>query len=222
MTRKINSFAEGEYYHIYNRGIEKRDIFLDQSDFNRFIVLLRIANSKEPVHIQKTRKKGQGLTLTNDKEKILEIGSYCLMSNHFHLLIKETTEGGISKFMSKITTAYTMYFNKRYERSGALFQGTFKAEHANSDEYLKYLFSYIHLNPVKLINPDWKEKGIKNKDEVISFLKDYKYSSYLDYIGVNREENKIINKEVFPEYFLSTNDFEREIFDWLNIVKVKP
>jgi putative transposase len=222
MTRKINSFAEGEYYHIYNRGIEKRDIFLDQSDFNRFIVLLRIANSKEPVHIQKTRKKGQGLTLTNDKEKILEIGSYCLMSNHFHLLIKETTEGGISKFMSKIMTAYTMYFNKRYERSGALFQGTFKAEHANSDEYLKYLFSYIHLNPVKLINPDWKEKGIENKDEVISFLKDYKYSSYLDYIGVNREENKIINKEVFPEYFLSTNDFEREIFDWLNIVKVKP
>lgn len=222
MTRKINSFAEGEYYHIYNRGIEKRDIFLDQSDFNRFIVLLRIANSKEPVHIQKTRKKGQGLTLTNDKEKILEIGSYCLMSNHFHLLIKETTEGGISKFMSKIMTAYTMYFNKRYERSGALFQGTFKAEHANSDEYLKYLFSYIHLNPVKLINPDWKEKGVENKNEVISFLKDYKYSSYLDYIGVNREENKIINKEVFPEYFLSTNDFEREIFDWLNIVKVKP
>lgn len=222
MTRKINSFAEGEYYHIYNRGIEKRDIFLDQSDFNRFIVLLRIANSKEPVHIQKTRKKGQGLTLTNDKEKILEIGSYCLMSNHFHLLIKENTEGGISKFMSKIMTAYTMYFNKRYERSGALFQGTFKAEHANSDEYLKYLFSYIHLNPVKLINPDWKEKGVENKNEVISFLKDYKYSSYLDYIGVNREENKIINKEVFPEYFLSTNDFEREIFDWLNIVKVKP
>lgn len=222
MTRKINSFAEGEYYHIYNRGIEKRDIFLDQSDFNRFIILLKIANSKEPVHIQKTRRKSQGLTLTDNKEKILEIGSYCLMPNHFHLLIKETVEGGISKFMSKIMTAYTMYFNKKYERSGALFQGTFKAEHANSDEYLKYLFSYIHLNPVKLIQPDWKESGIENKDKIINFLKDYKHSSYLDYMGVNREENKIINKEVFPEYFPSIDDFEREIFDWLDLVKVKP
>ncbi len=222
MQRKIK-FSEGEYYHIYNRGIEKRTIFLDEADYKRFVFVLFCANDIIRFNSRDIKRQfALGLPSGKRENSIIEIGAFCLMPNHFHLLIKETTEGGISKFMSKIMTAYTMYFNKRYERSGSLFQGTFKAEHADSDEYLKYLFSYIHLNPVKLIQPDWKEKGIENKDEVIKFLKDYKYSSYLDYMGVNREENKIINKEVFPEYFLSTNDFEREIFDWLNIVKVKP
>ncbi len=220
MQRKIK-FSEGEYYHIYNRGIEKRTIFLDEADYKRFVFVLFCANDIIRFNSRDIKRQfALGLPSGKRENSIIEIGAFCLMPNHFHLLIKETTEGGISKFMSKIMTAYSMYFNKKYERSGALFQGTFKAEHADSDEYLKYLFSYIHLNPIKLIQPDWKEKGIENKDEVINFLKDYKNSSYLDYMGVSREENKIINKEVFTEYFPSTNDFEREIFDWLNYINL--
>jgi len=107
----------------------------------------------------------QGSTLydlkkINRGEQLVNIVTYCLMSNHFHLLIYEKTEGGISKFMQKVTTAYTMYFNKSKQRTGALFQGKFKAKHASiNDNYLKYLVAYIHLNPIKLIDAQWKENG---------------------------------------------------------------
>ena len=124
-------------------------------------------------------------------------------------------EGGISKFMSKLTTGYSMYFNKKYERKGSLFQGVFQAQHADSDNYLKYLFSYIHLNPVKLIQSDWKENGIEDIDGAKKYLNDYKYSSFIDYTGNKREENNILNMKAFPGYFESTEDFENNIFDWL-------
>lgn len=213
MTRKF-SFAEEEYYHLYNRGVEKRIIFLDKIDYERFLTLLNVANSNEPVHIQKI--KGQGLILTSNDSPLIDIGSYCLMPNHFHMLVRGKIDGGVSKFMSKIMTAYTMYFNKRYNRTGSLFQGTFKAEHADSDNYLKYLFSYIHLNPVKLIQSDWKEKGIDNIGGAKKYLNDYRYSSFIDYMGVKREENNILNIKAFPEYFESKEDFENNVFDWLD------
>jgi len=149
---RILPFSTGEYYHIYNRGTEKRDIFLDKADYLRFIVLLYISNNIEAVHISNLREQGKFLRdIINleRKETLVDIGTYCLMPNHFHLLIKEKRAGGISEFMKKISTGYSMYFNKRYERTGRLFEGTFKSVHADSDEYLKYLFAYIHLNPIK-------------------------------------------------------------------------
>ena len=137
------------------------------------------------------------------------------MPNHFHLLIGEKIEGGISRFMQKLSIGYTMYFNKLRERSGALFQGKFKATHADNDRYLKYLISYIHLNPVKLIDPQWKENGIANRKKAEEYLAHYSVSSYLDYIGIQRSENRIISKDVLPEYFNSENNFKNTITDWL-------
>jgi len=219
MSRKL-SFSVDEFYHIYNRGTEKRDIFLDKADYLRFIVLLYISNNVDVVHISNLINKGDALMKILDldkKETLVDIGAYCLMPNHFHLLIKEKKEGGIAKFMGKLATGYSMYFNKRYERTGKLFQGVFKATHADNDEYLKYLFAYIHLNPVKLIEPEWKESGIKNKNTASSFLNEYSYSSYFDYSeNGNRPEGKIINKESFPEYFLTQQDFSTMIDDWLS------
>ncbi len=109
-----------------------------------------------------------------------------------------------------------MYFNKRYERSGNLFQGKFKAKHIDNDEYLKYLISYVHLNPIKLIDQKWKENGIKNKKQSEKYLGKYSYSSYLDYIGLTRVENKIINKSSLPEYFETIKDFETNVTEWLS------
>jgi len=136
------------------------------------------------------------------KDSLVDIGAYCLMPNHFHILLKEKTENGISKFMKKLSTGYSMYFNKRYERTGRLFEGTFKSVHADSDEYLKYLFAYIHLNPIKLINPVWKEEGIRNSVEAKLFLSGYSFSSYLDYTmkarnNGKRPESKILNRKRF-------------------------
>jgi putative transposase len=139
------------------------------------------------------------------------------MPNHFHILITEKIEGGISKFMQKLSTAYSMYYNKKYKRTGGLFEGKFKSQHAGTDQHLKYLFSYIHLNPIKLIQHDWKEKGIKNKKEAIGYLNQYLYSSYIDFIGEKRVQNKILNTEEFPKYFPNTTSFIKEIFEWLSL-----
>ena len=114
-----------------------------------------------------------------------------------------------------------MYYNKKYIRTGGLFEGKFKSEHLNEDRYLKYLFSYIHLNPVKLIDKKWKTNGIKNKQKILEFLKNYTYSSYLDYLGTERPEKAILNQESFPKYFLTKETFMKEIFEWLSFDKDK-
>ena len=214
MERKIN-FAVGEYYHVYNRGVEKRDIFLDNDDRDRFQKILYVSNSSNPV-VFKTIQR-----LPLDKidigEKRVAIGAYVLMPNHFHILVKEITEGGLTNFMAKLTTSYSKYFNKKHERVGPLFQSRFKAEHVDDDNYLQYLYAYIHLNPVKLIEPAWKEDGIHNRERAEKYLKDYRYSSYLDYSedGANREEQLILSKTEFPEYFGEPREFKQYLRDWL-------
>jgi putative transposase len=121
--------------------------------------------------------------------------------------------------MQKLLTGYTMYFNKKYERSGALFQGKFKATHAEDDNYLKYLISYMHLNPVKLIEPNWKTFGIQNKGAAKKFLSGYRFSSYSDFRGVERIEKNILNCAALPDYFSTTRDFDNEVSDWLEFTE---
>lgn len=218
MRRKF-SFSIGEYYHIYNRGTDKRPIFLSSNDYNRFILLLHLCNNTAQIDISNLIRGGLSFTELMNIEvnhRLVDIGAYCLMPNHFHILVREKQENGISLFMKKLLTAYSMYFNIKHRRSGGLFEGPFRATHANKDEYLKYLFSYIHLNPVKIIDPKWKENGIANRVEAKKYLEKYFYSSYLDYLGTKRKEEKILNKSAFPEYFSDVKDFEQFIDEWLN------
>ena len=212
MERKFQ-FSIGGFYHIFNRGNDKRVIFLNDTDKERFIKLLFVCNGTEPVVF----KTIQGLPLDKIErgETLVDVGTYCLVPNHFHLLIREKIENGISMFMEKLSTAYSMYFNKKNKRTGKLFENTFKASHANNDNYLKYLFAYIHLNPVKLIDTTWKEIGISDTEKTKNFLQNYKYSSYPDYINIDRPESVIINKDVFPEYFVNKKEFTDFIEDWL-------
>jgi putative transposase len=121
------------------------------------------------------------------------------MPNHFHILLKPLIKNGVSLFMHKLCIAYATYFNQKYTRTGTLFEGRFKAKNIDNDRYLKYVFSYIHLNVQKLI-PN---------------LNDYPYSSFLDYCGQVRIQNKIINKKLFPEYFSTKEDFLNEINQWI-------
>lgn len=224
MARR-HTLSVGEFYHLYNRGTERRELFLDEADYDRFMTNLFACNGTNPVHLELQRRETDSLYRTEKGEPLVEIGAFCLMPNHFHILVRERTEGGTSKFMQKLATAYTMYFNKRYERTGGLFQGKFKAEHASEDNYLKYLFSYIHLNPVKLIEPDWRVQGVKNEAEIRNFLRTYWYSSYPDYLGVKREENAILSTEGFPKYFEHSQDFYEQVTSWLKFsafVEVRP
>jgi putative transposase len=222
MSRKI-TISVGEFYHLYNRGTDKRTIFLNETDRTRFQALLYLINSDRRIHIDHEFPRGLASRSWYELEQgdtLVDICAYVLMPNHFHILAKEKTAGGISRFMQKLLTAYTMYFNTKYERTGSLFQGTFKATHATEDEYLKYLVSYIHLNPIKLIEPTWKETGIADKSAAKKYLDLFEYSSYPDFLGKKRSENIILSKEALPAYFASTRDFEREIMDWLSFREV--
>ena len=164
--RKV-PFVQGEYYHIYNRGNSKQKIFHDRQDCLHFLKLLYLSNSERSFVLREIKD----IYMINKGKDIVAIGAYCLMPNHFHLLITEKVEGGITKFMHKLSTGYSMYYNKKYARTGSLFEGKFHSSYIDRDQYLKYIFSYIHLNPVKLIDPMWKEKGIKNHDSAVNFLK---------------------------------------------------
>src|SRR3989338_7341884 len=207
-------FAVGEYYHLYNRGVEKRKTFMRHADSARFIRLLYLANGTEPYKYERLKEKA--LTEIDRGKAIVAIGAYVLMQNHFHLLAREIVDGGISTFMEKLATGYSSYFNKRHERVGPLFQGRFKAQHIGRDEHLKYLYAYIHLNPVKLIDPKWKENKIFDRKKAEAYLNKYKYSSFLDYAGQQkREEAAILTKEAFPEYFTDHLEFSNFIKDWL-------
>jgi putative transposase len=207
-------FSENEYYHVYNRGVEKRTIFQNKSDYKRFIALLLVANSDTPVDLNGC--SNIPLSKLPRGNRLVDIGAWCLMPNHFHILIKEKQKDGISLFMKKLLTGYSMYFNIKYQRKGILFERPFRAKHLNTDNYLKYIYSYIHLNPIGIIDAGWKEKKIKDYKKTEDFLNSYEYSSFLDYLGKDRDEKLIINPEEFPEYFKSVNSFKETIKEWMN------
>ncbi|MFA7285687.1 MAG: transposase [Candidatus Paceibacterota bacterium] len=207
MSYRKQNFAHGEFYHLYNRGTEKREIFLDEKDYNHFLYLMYVCNTTKSLELRKINEKFDRIEL------LVNIGAYVLMPNHFHILITENTEGGISKYMLKLMTAYTMYFNKKYKRTGKLYEGVFKSTHLNTDNYLKYIYSYVHLNPAKLIDKNWKENRTRNSIKLLDYVFSYKYSSIKEY-----SENSFttINPEVFPDYFIKINDHKKELFGWLN------
>jgi len=221
--RKV-SLVDEEYYHIYNRGNNKQNIFIDDEDRDRFVKLLYLCNSTKKINFKEdiVQAKINAWDFKIDNCLVV-IGAWVLMPNHFHLYLKALPKQGFGKsnnitnFMSKLCTAYVKYFNKKYNRTGSLFEGKFKSVHIKDEVQAKYLFSYIHLNPVKLIQSDWKETGIKNEKETLDFLNNYRWNSYSDYLLIKRPENKIINKEDFINYFSEISDFKKEIFDWLKL-----
>jgi len=221
--RKAN-LVSGEYYHIYNRGNGKNKIFLDEEDYDRFIKLLYISNSKNAFNFRDSIVRNKINAFDFERgELLVDILSWVLMPNHFHLIIisprsdlGEEDFRNITKFMRKVCTSYSMYFNKKYKRTGSLFETKFKSKNINSEKYFNYLFSYIHLNPVKLIQKDWKEKGILNKKEALIFLNNYKYSSFLDFFNkeYKRREGLVVSKNLLPEYIYKIHT--KELFELIS------
>lgn len=212
MLRK-DPFITGEYYHIYNRGIDKRVIFKANRDYERFMMLLYLANSDDSFRLDnildKQNRSFIKILLLDKGNRIVSIGAWCMMTNHFHLLIRQEVDGGITKFMKKLGTGYSMYFNIRYERKGALFGGLFKSKLIGVDDnYLRHLFGYIHINLLEIRFPDWENKIKKPSADMATFLKSYRYSSYRDYTGEDRIERRLLNPENFPDYFKDSKSFQ--------------
>ncbi|MEX0931726.1 MAG: transposase [Candidatus Paceibacterota bacterium] len=191
MERKFK-FETGEYYHVYNRGIARLPVFYNDSDYERFINLLYLCNSSKPV----VYRLIQGDPLYEERGgTLVDIVAYVLMPNHYHLILREKVEGGIIKFLSKVMTAYTMYFNTKNERGGQLFCKPFRAKHINEDAYFRWVLSYIHLNPLGLVSDEKRKKDDMNK-----YLKEYKYSSFIDYYVGKRKESNILEMSCVDEF----------------------
>ena len=224
MSIRKTPILNSEYYHIYNRGNSKKRIFLDNEDYLRFIKLLYLCNSDKNINFRTDIvEKNISAWDFGRGNVLISIGAWVLMPNHFHLYLTGSRskasgemDNAIIIFLQKLSTAYVKYFNAKYKHTGSLFEGKFKSVHVKDDIQSKYLFSYIHLNPIKLIQADWKENGIKDLQKTLDFINSYKWSSLHYFKGKKLPENVIINSKDFPDYFEITGSFEKEILEWFS------
>lgn len=208
---RYEKFTNGEYYHIYNRGVDQRPTFQSEIDLHRFLETLRVFNTiqdtNEPISFKKRCRRNY-----LPEQQLIQIHEFTLMPNHFHLLIQQTKEHGISQFMHRIGTSFTQYINVKEKRSGHLFESGFKAKHINSQAYLEHITRYIHLNPLDLIGIKWKTHGITNENQALDFLKSYRWSSFYYYF--NNIESPLLNLSLLQNLFLSTIDHRQFLIDY--------
>lgn len=215
-TRRVQ-FGAGECYHVYNRGVEKRDVFLTQGDYERFLYALFVCNDRRP--ITNTFHGYRGLTsirweMRERRDSLVDILCFCLMPNHFHLLIRQRhDDAGVPLFMQKVGTAYTMYFNAKYERAGGLFQGTYKVKRVAQDEYLLPLSRYIHLNPLDLAAPEWRESGLPGHSIAHKHLLLYPWSSYPEYVGFPRYPF-LVDASIVRTFFPMGQNYAAYVSGW--------
>ncbi len=219
MSIRAVSFAPGEWFHCFTRGVDKRKIFMEESDCERFQMLLYTCNSASSIHISNlshVARQGPALShvLRHPRGKpLVDIGAYCLMANHPHLLLREKDYGGISAFMQKLGTGYTMYFNKKYGRIGALFSGRFKAVHVASDAHFRRVVNYIHANPAEIYEPGWKKGIVRNIAKLEKDVQAYPYSSLPDYERVTRPHTTILNIAAVTELVDANPSFKTLLKD---------
>ena len=201
MPSRIIPFVNGQYYHVYNRGVEKRNIFETSRDYNRFLKTISYYQLEGPKPRLSKFFKYQ-LFKPDLNKKIVDIICYCLMPNHFHFLLKQLRENGITEFTSKLSNSYTKYFNIKNDRVGPLLQGEFKSVIIQSDEQLIHISRYIHLNPLA---------SYLTKD-----LNFYKWSSYQEYI---LDSNGMCNREEILSFFKSPKSYKQFILDQSDYAK---
>jgi len=202
-------FVNGEYYHVYNRGTDKRTTFMDTPDYQRFLGDLVCFNDVDaPVH-SRTRSDALLYAEVEPRQPIVEIAAYCLMPNHYHLLLRQLTDGGITLFMRKLGTGYTMYFNARNARSGVLFQGRYKAKHISNQQYLVHLIHYIHANPTS-------HSGSVDVEprKALSATDAHQWSSWHAYCG-QRGHSVVQPGETLK--LLGGTDYRSDYTDWIQM-----
>lgn len=200
MPYRTTPLINDQIYHIFNRGVEKRNIYTDRREYLRFQEIIKYYQQTDP-QVKFSQADSEQKENLSDK-KLVEVIAYCLMPNHFHLLLKQINDNGVSIFIRRLIDSYTRYFNTKNERVGPLLQGPFKAVRIESDEQLIHVTRYIHLNPLV---------GYLVKD-----LRDYEWSSYLCYLELNN--NKLCQRETV-EKLISLKNYERFVLDHADYAK---
>lgn len=195
-SRKVN-LVEGEYYHIYNRGVDKRNIFSNKTDLQRFLKSMKEFNTKNPIGSLYENSFLKDKKLGGSSSKLVKFVAYCLNPNHFHFILTPLVEKGIEKFMQRLGTGYTMYFNEKEKRSGSLFQGKFKSKHINSNEYLLQASSYVNLN-------NYDKNGIIKKSLNTSSWIEYTQSTNINFCEKSIILGQFQSKKEYEKFALET------------------
>lgn len=196
MPYRTVPFVNGEFYHLYNRGLEKQPIFTNNRDYSQFVKTIFYYQIQNPKPKFSTYRRTKVFPVDHSK-KIVDIICYCLMPNHFHLLIKQLQDGGISEFMRKFIHSYTKYRNIKYNRQGPICQGMFKAVRVGTDEQLVHVSRYIHLNPLVSL--------------IVKDLNLYLWSSYRTYLDL--DDNPAIAKDEILNFFKSPKEYQKFVLD---------
>jgi putative transposase len=190
----LRNYHEGGIYHVFNRGLGKMEVFKDSEDYNIFLYYLRAYLLPYEAAVKKYPNLPLRLQAKNLSTEVKLI-SFCIMPNHFHLLLKQTSKDGISKLLKQINNAYTLYFNNKYKRSGPLFNGKYKAVETKTNEQLIHIVRYIHLNPVVA----W----------IVDNPKEYKWSSHTEYL----KGGDLCDKTLILKQFSTIVAYEKFILD---------
>ena len=214
-------------YHVLSRGVDKRQIFLEEKDYLRFIHDLFEFNDQNPALNVNYFFKNESIDLRsqymgkNEKRKLLvEILAFCLMPNHYHLFLRPLVEGGITQFMRKLNIGYAKYFNEKYNREGTLFQGRYKSIHVINQSHFVHLPYYIHLNPLDLKFSQWREGDIDDYQEAMDYLEQYRWSSFLDYIG-RKNFPSVTQREFLLNFFGGSAQYKKDTLEWLKERDIK-
>lgn len=195
MPARIIPLVNDQFYHVYNRGVEKRRIFENRRTYTRFLQTINYYRLEGPKPKFSNFIQYKSFEPNPDK-KVVDIICYCLMPNHFHFLVKQLKEGGISEFISKLANSYTKFYNIKFDRVGPLLQGQFKAVLIESDEQLVHVSRYIHLNPASSF--------------LVKKPEDYEWSSYNEYLNNNKG---VCSKEEILNFFKSAADYKKFVDD---------
>ncbi|MDO8664416.1 MAG: transposase [Candidatus Liptonbacteria bacterium] len=224
----VRNIVAGKIYHVLNRGVDKRDIFLNDEDRLRFIHDLFEFNDENPLQnvtynfkvIARPNIGREGKLNRTPRKLLVEILAFCIMPNHYHLMLKPRSGGGVTKFMKRLNMGYARYFNEKYERSGALFEGRFKSVAVANEAHFLHLPYYIHFNPLDLAAPGWRNREIKDYRKTLNFLKKYRWSSHLDYLGIKNFPS-ITSREFLLDFFGGHKEYERKINEWLKDIDLE-
>ena len=246
MPHKPRQFVNGEIYHIVIKRTGEEKLFLDMDDHYRGIFCTYELNNAKATTIRERRlarirfkkslsdlnrgsppvnaiKTSEVMVMKDERDLLTEVLAFCFMPNHVHLLVRELKEGGISKFMLKLESGYAAYFKQKYgvKMTGHFFQDRFKCVHIKTEEQLIVVFVYIHTNPIALIEPGWKERGIKNPEKAIKFLEEkYRWSSFFDYIG-RKNFPSVTQRDFLLEMIGGPEGAKRAVEDWIRHKRYK-
>ncbi|MBM3250719.1 MAG: hypothetical protein FJZ07_00540 [Candidatus Nealsonbacteria bacterium] len=227
MPYRKEKFENGDIAHVILHALDENDVFKDTDDYFRGIFSLYEFNNLNPVSIFRRRmsrmafkrKNVRGPTsyiFVDERDRMVDILCFCFMPNHIHILVRQIKEGGITEFMRKVGTGYGGYFNRKNRRRGHVFRNSFSAIKIKTDEQLKIVFAYIHANPISLVYKDWKKIRIKENDlnRIIRFLEKYKWSSYLDYIGI-QNFSSVTQRDFFLDLFGGEEGYKNFFEDYI-------